>query len=233
MSHTFKLYRLQQIDSKLDQNRARIAEIEEALKDTSELQQAEAAAEQAEEQLEEDRKALRKAEWETQDQRQKIKKTETRLYSGKVKNPKELEDLQNESAALKRYLSVLEERQLEAMLAVDDSASEHRAAQTRLEETRAQTHIAHSRLKSEMEQLQSENERLRSERKATASTIDDKDLTKYKRLKEKRGGVAVAKVTDKSCSACGNVLSSSHLQDARSQSTLTQCDTCGRILYAG
>jgi predicted nucleic acid-binding Zn-ribbon protein len=53
---------------------------------------------------------LKHAEAEVGRQKVKIEQSESNLYSGNVKNPKELQDLQNEIAALKRYLITLEDR---------------------------------------------------------------------------------------------------------------------------
>ncbi|NIM05125.1 MAG: hypothetical protein GTN65_05800, partial [Armatimonadetes bacterium] len=65
--------------------------------------------------------AARRAKHEVEDQRLKIQKTDEALYGGSVANPKELEDLQMESEALKRYLETLEDRYLEAMLEQDEA----------------------------------------------------------------------------------------------------------------
>src|SRR5512146_2214181 len=113
---SFKLYRLQQIDSQLDQAHARLKQIEAILSNNEAVRQAQERTEAAAAQLEQERKALRKAEEIVQAQRLKIEQTESTLYGGKVRSPKELQDMQNETVSLKRYLSVLEDRQLEAML---------------------------------------------------------------------------------------------------------------------
>ncbi|MFN2235225.1 MAG: C4-type zinc ribbon domain-containing protein [Anaerolineales bacterium] len=47
-----------------------------------------------------------------------------------------------------------------------------------------------------------------------------------------RAGVAVAKVEDRACKACGSTLTASLNQAARSPSQIVFCDSCGRILYA-
>jgi predicted nucleic acid-binding Zn-ribbon protein len=46
----------------------------------------------------------------------KIASVDERLYSGRVKNPKELSDLQNEVASLRRRRATLDDTLLEAML---------------------------------------------------------------------------------------------------------------------
>lgn len=233
MSQPFKLYRLQQIDTQLDQARNRLEEIEAILKDNEALIKAQRQADKTAGELEKARKALRKAEDNVRSQRSKIERTEATLYGGSVKNPKELQDLQNEAAALKRFLSVLEDRQLEVMLAVDQAEEIYTAAAESLDRVSHETARQSEELIKEKRELETDVARLENEREATSSTIEATDLKLYEQLRRQRGGVAVSKVSDKTCSACGTTLTASLLQAARSPNQLSRCDTCGRILYGG
>jgi uncharacterized protein len=231
MSQTFKLYRLQQIDSQLDRIQARLRQIEIALNDDLALQNAQKNLDQASQQLEAQRKSLQKAEDQVREQRLKIEQTESTLYSGKVRNPKELQDLQNETAALKRYRGTLEDRQLEVMIAVEEAEASQQEYRLALEEEQAQFQQKSTKLTQEQDTLKSELGRLESEREAAVRSIEAADLTLYNQLRQQRRGIAVAKVSDNACSACGTTLSASLLHAARSPSQIVRCDTCGRILY--
>lgn len=233
MSRPFKLYRLQQIDSQLDWMLKRLDEIEEALKEDEALQKAKSEAENAEENLSEAQRKLRQAEELVKQQRIKIEQSESMLYSGKVTNPKELEDLQNEAASLKRYLSVLEDRQLEAMLAEEEAESSFTSARQEFEVERQRFERNSEELNAEKAKNHSDIERFKEEREAVANSIQAEDLTLYTLIRNKRRGIAVAKVTERACSACGSTLNSVLLHAARSPNEINVCDTCGRILYAG
>jgi hypothetical protein len=233
MSSPFKLYRLQQTDSQIDRCDTRIAEIEIALKDDDVLIQGTRTVQNAEHELKELRKALQRAEDNVGGQRVKIEQTEATLYSGKVQNPKELQDLQNEAAALNRYLVVLEDRQLEAMLAEEEAASKFDNAVYDLERKQSRYNQMQSDLSNEKINLENELERLQGERIATTGAIPEDDLILYQQLRVQRRGIAVAKVSNKACSACGSLLSATLLHSARSPNQITLCDTCGRILYFG
>ena len=233
MSSPFKLYRLQQTDSQIDRCDTRIAEIEIALKDDDVLIQGTRTVQNAEHELKELRKALQRAEDNVGGQRVKIEQTEATLYSGKVQNPKELQDLQNEAAALNRYLVVLEDRQLEAMLAEEEAASKFDNAVYDLERKQSRYNQMQSDLSNEKINLENELERLQGERIATTGAIPEDDLILYQQLRVQRRGIAVAKVSNKACSACGSLLSATLLHSARSPNQITSCDTCGRILYLG
>ncbi len=232
MNLVFKLYRLQQVDSQLDQNSARLEEINTILADDSVLENLRGLAASSAENLREVQRELRQSEHNTQAQREKLKQTETRLYSGKVTNPKELQDLQNEAAALKRYLQVLEDRQLEAMLKVDEAEAAAVGDQNEFDQTAAQKRVENQDLVDEQAALLSEVSRLREERVAAATGIPDETLNQYEALRKKRQGVAVARVTDQACAACGSTLSSTLLQEARDPGVITTCGFCSRILYA-
>lgn len=232
MSQSSTLYRLQQIDSQLDQSRQRCEVIAKILQDDVAIQQARAQLQQAEAELQAAQKALRQAEDAVQAQNIKIELTEANLYGGKVRNPKELQDLQNEAAALKRHREVLEDRQLEAMVAVEEAEAQLASTQTALNETTARIMEQHAGLKGEQTERKHDIERLDVERQAVLGSISPVDLNHYEQLRQQRRGVAVAKINNRSCSACGSLLNTSVTQ-AASASQLAHCPTCGRILYAG
>jgi predicted nucleic acid-binding Zn-ribbon protein len=233
MSRPFQLYRLQQLDSQIDGIHARLKEIEVALVDETELSQSRAKTNQITADLQQARQNLRNAEFETQQQRIKIEQTEATLYGGKVRNPKELKDLENEVAALKRYLSVLEDRQLESMLAEEEASQYQSEAAAELETVQTSHNRRLAGLNQEKEKLEKDLRRLEDERRAAASSIPAEDLSVYEALRQKRRGIAVAKVADKACAACGSTLNAMLLNATRSPNQLNMCDHCGRILYLG
>ena len=233
MSQPFKLYRLQQLDSQLDSVRARLTEIEVLLNDNEQLQQALLRSESAIASLNLTKKSLQKAENYTAQQRVKIEQTESTLYGGKIRNPKELQDLQNELGALKRYLAVLEDRQLECMLEEEQMGELEKNAALSLQQEHERMEKSHAALKIEQNRLIKEMAHLEDERRVAVSSIEEQDYLLYEQLRRDRRGVAVARVSDRACSACGSTLSAMLLQAARSQNQLNRCDTCGRFLYVG
>jgi hypothetical protein len=233
MSQTFKLYRLQQLDSQLDQIAMRSKEIEIALSNDETKQQAQGEADQAEAALQIAVKALGKAEDALMTQRLKIEQNEASLYGGKIRNPKELQDLENDVASLKRYRSVLEDRLLEAMLNEEEASSAFQSASLKLDEVCARLSQQQKALLEEKAKLDADTLHLVSERGATAATIPESDLELYDLLRKQRRGIAVSKVNTGTCSACGSVLNTALLSAARSPNQITRCDVCGRILYGG
>lgn len=231
MSQPIQLYNLQQIDTKLDKTHARLKEIEIALSEDAVLINAQQEATTAEGNYQTAQKELKRAEDEVQSQQQKIKNNQKTLYSGRVKNPKELEDLQNEAEALKRYLSVLEDRQLEKMIAFEEADAAYKASQTNLAEVEEQVAQQNIDLTKEQKELLEFINKLESKREQAVAGIESEEMATYTQLREARHGIAVTEVKDKTCNACGAALTASQAQAARSPSKITRCESCGRILY--
>lgn len=223
---------LQQLDTQLDNSYARLEEIEKTLKDNSLLQQAKARAEKAEQQFHEAQIALKRAEQDVETQQTKIANNEKALYSGTVTNPKELEDLQMESGALKRHLATLEDIQLEKMVAFDEAEENHKQSGENLENTQEQVATENAELTIEQTSLQTKVEQLTAEKASLVAPIDDESMAAYQKLRETKAGVAVTEVVDGSCAACGANLTAAHAQAARSPSKITTCESCRRILYS-
>ena len=138
MSRSEMLYQLQQYDSGIDQATKRIQAIVLLLSDTKELDIYLKKQEEYKYNLDEKQKILKSAEHNVEIQNQKIIQNQKKLYSGAISNPKDLEDLQLESASLQKYLSVLEERQLEAMLDTDQAQENYDQISARVEEISSQ-----------------------------------------------------------------------------------------------
>lgn len=233
MSHSSILFRLQQIDTQLDQARNRINEIDKILSEDAELIQAQQNLNEAQHALSEEQKHLRHAEDVVKDLKIKIEQTEAMLYSGKVRNPKELQDLQAESAALKRHLATLEDRELDAMLAVEAAEEKTTQAGNKLNAVQSKNATQFALLNGEKLNLSNQITHLETDRQVATGMLTNEDLTIYEGLRKQRRGIAVAKAVDKSCSACGSPLSPALVQQAETSPILVRCPTCGRIIYPG
>lgn len=232
MSAALGLFRLQLIDSRMDEIRARLGEIRQILENDEEMRQAKVKTEETEVAHQATLQALKRAEVEVNKQKLKIEQSESSLYSGSVKNPKELQDLQNEVASLKRYLETLEDRQLEAMLEEEAAEAENQAAVAELEKTTARLAKEYQSLTDEQSTLNKEMERLEAERQAALAPLDSSLLATYDNLRQQRRGLAVAEVSEGACAACGATLTPAQRQSAHSTTQIYNCSTCGRILFA-
>jgi len=232
MSAALGLYRLQQVDTQIDQIQARRKWIQDTLQNDINLRAATQAYAVAEAGYTDAARILKQSESEVEKQRIKIEQTEANLYSGNVHNPKELQDLQKDVVSLKKHLETLEERELEAMLKAEEAEKEVNTAAAKLEQTRATVNEQNRDLAREDMSLSRDLERLDTERKAAMGGIANAAVNIYDGLRKQRRGIAVATVSDSACDACGTTLTPAQQQNARSVTQLVTCPTCGRILYA-
>ncbi len=233
MSITLNLYRLQQIDTRLDQVTSRLAAIQAALENDAALKAARLRQEKAEAALKESEQTLKQAENEAASQGIKLEQAESSLYSGRIQNPKELADLQSDVASLKRHLATLEDRQLEAMLALEDARAALDSAKKEYLVTQGQVISQNASLKTEQDSLQKEAETLSAQRLAVLPMIDAGALSRYDALRQQRRGLAVATISEDACDACGASLTRGHAQSVRFSQQIVNCPSCGRILFSG
>ena len=231
MSASLGLYRLQQVDRQIDHARSQLENIRRTLENDSELREALKQLESAQKDHHLTHSALKNAEAEVEAQKIKIEQNEASLYGGKVQNPKELQDLQKDIVSLKKYLVTLEERELEAMIKAEDAEKDLENAKSKLELVQARLGDEHKKLIADQSTFTMKLEQLAEEREATLSPIEGSMLQVYESLRQQKKGVAITEVSDNSCSSCGATITASLVQNARSQK-LTNCPSCGRILYA-
>jgi uncharacterized protein len=232
MSAALGLFRLQQVDRQMDQAQSRLSVIQHTLDNDSELRAVLDQVEKARDGIRQAENSLQEAEASARAQQVKIEQAESSLYGGHVHNPKELQDLQNDIASLKRFLSTLEERQLDTMLEVEAAQAALQSADADLKGLQSRRGSEHSLLLGEQSTLSKKIESLQAERQAAASDIPARDREIYERLRQQRRGIAVADVADDACSACGTPVNASLQQNARSATQIAYCSSCGRILYA-
>jgi len=233
MNQAFHLARLQKIDLQIDQCTQRVKEIERLLKENTVVQAAEAVQRDADAAYKKAAQQLKKAEDSVTAQRIKIETKEASLYAGKIHNPKELQDLQNDIASLKRFLVTLEDQQLEAMVAVEETEALLKEKTAELAKAQAQFLSQTADLSGEKTKLDDTLHRLSGERQAALTPLSPESIALYTRLRGVKKGLAVAVVNEGSCSGCGTELRPAELQAARSPHSIAYCANCGRILYSG
>jgi predicted nucleic acid-binding Zn-ribbon protein len=233
MTQISVLFRLQQIDSQLDNARLALQDVEKELSDNSLTQEAQQNLLVAEQKYQAELKRQRESENKSYDVRVKIELSEASLYGGKIQNPKELQDLQNEIASLKRLIITLEDHELESMMAVEEAESRLTLAKETSKEVEGKLIEQNAVVSGERTRLLGQIDRLESERKAAFSTISVSDVNLYEQLRKTRNGVAVAKISSRACGACGATLTAALIQSTQSPGMLVRCPTCGRILYPG
>jgi predicted nucleic acid-binding Zn-ribbon protein len=175
---------------------------------------------------------LKSKENEAVEKKLKIEQIESSLYGGTVQNPKELQGLQAELDSLKRNLTLVEDQELQDMLALDNIQGEYKVASEKYHEILSRVAQENKDLVVEQNNLQKESERLTVERQATTQSIENKHLVLYNEIREQRHGIAVTTISDSSCDSCGAVLTPAQKQSAHHSHQLFRCPSCGRFIYS-
>lgn len=232
MSHTLPLYALQQTDNEIEARQQRLAEIIELLGETEELLAARKRLTSIQEQLPNWRIQQRDLDLKVQSIQQKKRLSEQRLYSGKIRNPKELSDLQQEIASLNRRQEALEDDLLESMMQIEEGEAEEQAAAAWLEKLGSEWRDSQDKLKAEKESQEQQLAGLGDLYNSQSAKIPAADLKSYQHLRQRKGGLAVALLQDAECQGCMASLPSSKVKEARG-GQIAYCGTCGRIMYVG
>ena len=231
MAWTDALLRVQEIDLDLDRRQARLTEVEVALQDDAAVQEARRKAESRAASVEKARKKQKDLEFEMGRVETERKQTETRLYGGVIRNPRELSDMQAKAQSLKRRQSQLEEAVLDAMIALDEAQALAEKARHRLKSEQETWDAAQRTLLDEQALLKEAIATLEGERREVQENIPKRTLESYHYLRRKMGGVAVARLQMDNCTVCGVRVTSGRKQAVRSGKE-TFCDSCGRLLVA-
>jgi predicted nucleic acid-binding Zn-ribbon protein len=225
------LYALQSIDIQLARKTRRYRDVEASLGESEAFRTARATLKDAKEEHARSRAKLRDRELETQSVSDKLDTDLKRLYSGQIKNPKELDDLQKETEYLKRRKASLEDQQLEAMMALDEATTRLAVANEEYVVTEAAWKAENSELSQEYEALKQDLTQLSAQRKRVAEHIAEKDMSEYKALRRLRKGVAVTAVRGGVCQVCRVSIPGRDLERATKTDDLQHCFGCDRILY--
>lgn len=159
----------------------------------------------------------------------KIEKATESLYSGRIKNPKELQSLQQDISSLQSQRNPLEEKALSLM--EKNETLENRVKQlcgelTQVEkEWLVEQHSLHTRIETNKQRLAE----LRQKWTSMTAAIPPADLSAYNQLKKTRGW-GVARMEQGTCGRCRLNLSTSEIQRARAGQVVS-CSSCGRLIY--
>jgi uncharacterized protein len=233
MANVRHLYQLQLLDSEREAKAQRLAEVHDGLGESRELIRARQAVAETEASLAELRAQLRALELDIAGLNAKLKQNQDRLYSGKIRNPKELTSLQDEAAALRRRRSELEDAQLELMIGIEGLEAELAERQARLRQIEASWRQDQSSLSAEKDKLEGELAALDEERAAVRARIGASALATYDDLRERQGGTAVALLKRGICQACGVDVPTSMARAIERGEGTNFCPICNRMLYGG
>lgn len=231
MNIVLSLYRLQVLDTQIQQMNRRINDIENILAEDSVVQKAKLELDLSNLNEKKLQGELKNQIHVVEDKKLKWQLNQAQLFGGKIRNPKELQDLQSESDALKRAIAKLEDEQLEKMILVEEAQAEIKQAEHKLNQAVGDQSSRNAQLLGEKTKIESELPGLLAQKESIIPTLPNDVFVLYTSLLKTKAGVAVANVRDDSCDACGSTLTPAELQSVRSPTSTVRCSSCGRILF--
>jgi predicted nucleic acid-binding Zn-ribbon protein len=232
MTRLTDLVRLQDVDLALDVRRTALADAESRVGESEELIALRERVEELRSTLHVASAAQKDVELEADGLKAKIAPVEEKLYSGAIKNPRELSDLQADIDQLKHQLSTVEDRDLAALAALETAQTEISAAEAELASMEQAWQAEQAELRTQVETLSAEIATHDAQRAEQAVAIDKELLAHYDHIRRAHQGRGVAKLDRNLCLGCRISLPVSTVNKARAGNTIAQCPNCERILYS-
>ena len=232
MNEAEKLYQLQEIEISLLRSRQRLEAIAAALTQNEAVQAAASLVEAQQKALSPLQASVRNLDLEIRSTAEKASQSEDDLYSGRIKNPKQMQELEQEIASLKKRHSELETELLETMFAVEEAEITLGDAQSQLEAVTQNWQQEHGALLEEQAQLEARIKQLQANRKQALQDIKAESLKMYETLKPRKHNQPIALMTSGTCGLCGVAQNLSVEREVRQGQKLVTCTNCGRILVA-
>ena len=228
MSLPEQLHKLQRIDLELQRKQQELDEAKNGLSDNKALVAAESRLSSEKEQLADLRTSQKTSEWELEDLQEKAKQTNSKLYGGTTKNPKELVNLEKEAAMLKSQISRKEDPLLGLMSQAEETAARVNASAEEFERLKEEWQQRQETLGLRKSEVETVLGRLGETRAGLAKQIDSEVLDLYERIRLTKE-LAVVKIERGRCQGCHITVPTSQWQKAKA-GNIVQCSSCNRIL---
>ena len=225
------LYELQQLDSALDAIKRQYAALDRGQTEKAHYDAVKAAFEEAAAALKAVETDLNDTTLEQKGVETKRKTVETKLYSGSVSNPKELQAMTDEVEMLARRRERLDEKI--ATLLGDLEACRSREAEAKAAKNAAARayNVKATAANEQKSVFTNQAEALIAQRSASAVGIPPDLLKRYDALRAAKHGLAIVVLEDgNACGGCKMGLSRDMVARVRLEGAVVMCENCGRML---
>lgn len=226
-----QLARLQALDLEMLERRRHIEGARKKMEsEQSALSKAQSGVQHLRESLDKLLKDRRAAELSVKEKAEQIEKLGGQLYS--VKTNDAYHALQSEIKQKKNENSSLEERVLEMMVGEDEMRAEILQAEKALNAEAGLARAGKAEEESHIQTLEKEIAEVKGRWDELARGVSPENLERYQRLRDAKGGLAVAKIENDICTGCRLTIRPQATIELKKYRALLTCDNCARILYA-
>jgi predicted nucleic acid-binding Zn-ribbon protein len=162
----------------------------------------------------------------------KAKAVDTKMYSGTVSSPKELQSMQADIDQLRRHAGELEDQELEVLVrreTLDSEVAELEAAQAAIA---AEVESLVTAIAAQEREIDAELATEDAARAALAPNIPEATLRLYEQIRVGNRGVGAARLVGMNCQACHLSLPATEVDRIRHlpADAMARCEHCGAIL---
>lgn len=230
MIQIYPLFRLQQLDSRIALLERQIGAADGSADIEKKIRVRERKLGEAETLRQSLRTRLKDTELRLASVESHIKDITKKLYSGSTTNAKELTGYNQELEMLKAQKSSIEDEVLSLMEQAEAATADAEAIAARLEKARHELSEHRDKSGASKRDVEEQLAELKEKRGGMAADIDATLMTRYEKLRQRKDGVAVARIENSSCGECGTAVLESvkrHVQERQ----LELCSYCERILF--
>ncbi len=191
----------------------------------------EAAVRKAKEELMANEVEIKKVELEAGTRRTTIQRLKTQQFETRKND--EYQALGHEVTRYEKEVDTLETKELELMERADSLRGTLTAAEQALGKTKGLVDEDLAALATRRQRISAERDEVQAERAKLAADAPESLLPLYERLLKSKNGLALVPVSAGKCSGCHIKLVASTLVKVNSGTEGVQCESCGRLLYAG
>lgn len=156
----------------------------------------------------------------------------TKLYSGTVSSPRELQAMQADIEMLRRQRSDLEDQELEVMEAREGLDGQLAAVEADTTVVRTDTERLQGVIATAVAEIDEELAKEETARAQQAAAVPEALLADYERRRAQNKGAGAARLVGTSCTACHLSIPSTEAERIRRDAgaVVAYCDNCGAIL---
>ncbi|MCF6379171.1 C4-type zinc ribbon domain-containing protein [Nocardioides KLBMP 9356] len=172
-----------------------------------------------------------KADREVEQVRTRRERDRSRMDSGQITNPKDLERMQHELVSLERRISTLEDAELEVMEALEEAQQVLDGLGIRAEDLDARIAELVAQRDEKQAAIDASLTEVTGARGPAAEGLPDDLMALYERLREQKG-VGAALLRARQCGGCHMTLDASEISriKAAPADEVIRCEECQRIL---
>ncbi|MGH9728383.1 MAG: zinc ribbon domain-containing protein [Candidatus Acidiferrales bacterium] len=227
-----ELLQLQEVDTRLNAVRARLAVFPQRLAEVNaRLAAGKAQLEKSKESHSTALKDRKKYELDVEQWKEKARKYRDQAYQ--VKTNEAFKALQHEAEMAEAEIAKSEDRLLEEMVSSEQYDRQVKAAEKSFKQVEDEARTERTKIEAEKAVAEKELAGLEAERAKAVAVIPEDLVDHYQRIARKHGGVAVAAIRGEACGACGAHIRPHVFQELSREDNpeLYHCELCTRILY--